>query len=87
MSLKTIELQVALPRTFEAGKLSEQITQRSQLANDYASLEMERKREHEKNSVKEMEQKDKTLLENGLSSSKHNQSGNEMMEQKDENKT
>ena len=40
MSLKTIELQVALPRTFEAGKLSEQIQQRGQHANDLASIEV-----------------------------------------------
>ncbi len=34
MSLKAVELQIALPKTFEAGKISEQKQQQSQLHHD-----------------------------------------------------
>jgi len=34
MSLKAIELQIALPKTFEAGKISEQKQQQAQLHHD-----------------------------------------------------
>ncbi|MCP3739119.1 hypothetical protein [Rossellomorea sp. BNER] len=37
MSLKAIELQIALPKTFEAGKIAEQQQQQSQLAQNYAA--------------------------------------------------
>ena len=36
MSLKGIELQIAIPKTFEAGKISEQKQQQSQLDQDQA---------------------------------------------------
>lgn len=48
MSLKLIELQVALPRTQDIGKVQEQVNQRSQLQQDLlvnaAQLEEEKKR-------------------------------------------
>ncbi|MGN7939856.1 hypothetical protein [Virgibacillus sp. 6R] len=34
MSLKNIEMQIALPRTHDAGKIQEQLNQRSQLIHD-----------------------------------------------------
>lgn len=36
MSLKAIEMQVALPRTYDAGKIQEQQDQRGQLMNNHA---------------------------------------------------
>ncbi|MBM7586858.1 phenylalanyl-tRNA synthetase beta subunit [Bacillus pakistanensis] len=39
MSLKAIELQIALPKTFEAGKIADQQQQQSQLAQNYAAEE------------------------------------------------
>ncbi|RVT67076.1 hypothetical protein ACQRXC_07130 [Niallia taxi] len=36
MSLKAIEMQVALPRTFDAGKIQDQQDQRGQLMNNNA---------------------------------------------------
>lgn len=37
MSLKGIELQIAIPKTFEAGKIAEQKQQQSQLNSDQAN--------------------------------------------------
>ena len=37
MSLKGIELQIAIPKTFEAGKVSEQKQQQSQVSQDFAN--------------------------------------------------
>lgn len=34
MGLKNIEMQIALPRTFEAGKIQEQMQQRGQIQHD-----------------------------------------------------
>lgn len=42
MSLKAIELQVALPRTHDAGKVQEQLHQRSQITQDLATREMQK---------------------------------------------
>ncbi|WP_342512579.1 RNA polymerase subunit sigma [Sporosarcina sp. FSL K6-1522] len=37
MSLKAIELQIAIPKTFDAGKIAEQKQQQSQLSQDLAN--------------------------------------------------
>lgn len=42
MSLKAVELQIALPKTFEAGKVSESLLQQSLLQQEAAKSEMER---------------------------------------------
>ena len=42
MSLKAVELQIALPKTFEAGKLSETLQQQSLMQQEAAKTEMER---------------------------------------------
>ncbi|PID22653.1 RNA polymerase subunit sigma [Sporosarcina sp. P3] len=42
MSLKAIELQIAIPKTFEAGKIAEQKQQQSQLAQDSANMQTEK---------------------------------------------
>lgn len=48
MSLKAIEMQVALPRTHDAGKLLEQMQQRGQLQHDLASESVKREEEKRK---------------------------------------
>ncbi len=62
MSLKAIEMQVALPRTLDAGKIQEQMQQRGQnminIANDAVQNESEKKR----NSVIKNEQSAETKL-------------------------
>lgn len=62
MSLKAIELQVALPRTHDAGKLQEQIQQRSQLTHDLAAREMQKEVEKQEKSVVKQKQKDNVKL-------------------------
>ncbi|GIN61553.1 hypothetical protein J27TS8_15460 [Robertmurraya siralis] len=63
MSLKAIEMQVALPRTHDAGKLLEQMQQRGQLQHDLASESVKREEEKKKNSVIKQEQKDITRFQ------------------------
>lgn len=58
MSLKSIEMQIALPRTQDAGKLQEQLQQRGQLQNDFASENVKKEEDKKKNSVIKQEQKD-----------------------------
>ena len=73
MSLKAIEMQVALPRTLDAGKIQEQMQQRSQnmihIANDAIQHESEKKR----NSVIKNEQSAETKLHKDAK--KHDQNG------------
>ena len=42
MSLKGLELQIAIPKTFDAGKIAEQKQQQSQLNQDFANALTER---------------------------------------------
>ena len=76
MSLKAIEMQVALPRTLDAGKIQEQMQQRGQnminIANDAVQNESEKKR----NSVIKNEQSAETKLYKDAKK-QHNQDGQE----------
>ena len=51
MSLKSIEMQVALPRTLDATKLHDQLQQRGQLINDQANEEVKKEVEKQRNFV------------------------------------
>ncbi|ARD49320.1 hypothetical protein SporoP37_14730 [Sporosarcina sp. P37] len=53
MSLKSIELQIAIPKTFEAGKIAEQKQQQSQLAQDSANMLTEKQALKSKETVLE----------------------------------
>lgn len=53
MSLKGLELQIAIPKTFDAGKIAEQKLQRSQIAQDNASALMDKQAEKNKETVLE----------------------------------
>lgn len=55
MSLKGLELQIAIPKTFDAGKLAEQKQQRSQIAQDQANVLTEKQAEKNKETVLEAE--------------------------------
>ncbi|MEK3886950.1 hypothetical protein [Bacillus sp. FSL K6-3431] len=67
MSFKLVELQVALPRSYDAGKITEQLQQRGQVAFDQVSKEMEDKVKHNRHSVNKMEQKEKSRLKEDTS--------------------
>lgn len=58
MSLKSIEMQIALPRTIDAAKLHDQLSQRGQLLNDYANLKMQQEETKQRMTVVKEEQKD-----------------------------
>ncbi len=60
MSLKGIELQIAIPKTFDAGKIAEQKHQQTQLNLDHAILLWNGKRLKGKETVLESEEAAKT---------------------------
>lgn len=84
MSLKAIEMQVALPRTHDAGKIQEQFQQRSQISHDLASREMQKEVEKHEKSVLKNSQKDKLSLKKDDSSDFDEQ--NHAREEKKKNK-
>lgn len=53
MSLKAIELQIAIPKTVDAGKVAEQKQQQSQVNQDLANAAMERQVMKSRDSVLE----------------------------------
>lgn len=55
MSLKGIELQIAIPKTVDAGKLAEQKQQRSQISQDLAHAQTEKQAVKNKETVLETE--------------------------------
>lgn len=57
MSLKLIEMQIALPRTQDAGKIQEQLQQRGQVQHDHAAHEVRKEVEKKQQSVIKEEQK------------------------------
>ena len=60
MSLKGIELQIAIPKTFDAGKIAEQKQQQSQVNQDLANALTERQALRDKETVLEAEKYAKT---------------------------
>lgn len=58
MSLKAIEMQVALPRTLDAQKLQEQMQQRGQLQTDFAAENVKKEEIKKEHTVLKQEQKD-----------------------------
>lgn len=55
MSLKGIELQIAIPKTFDAGKVAEQKQQQSQLSQDLANAQTEKQAVKNRETVLEAE--------------------------------
>lgn len=60
MSLKGIELQIAIPKTFDAGKVAEQKQQQSQINQDLANTLTERQALKNQETVLESEKFAKT---------------------------
>lgn len=56
MSLKGLELQIAIPKTFDAGKIAEQKQQRTQIAQDQANIQTEKQVVKNQETVLEAEQ-------------------------------
>ncbi|KAB2337536.1 hypothetical protein F7731_07980 [Cytobacillus depressus] len=57
MSLKSIEMQVALPRTVEVGKIQEQLQQRGQNIQDFANESTYKEEKKKRDSVIKNEHK------------------------------
>lgn len=53
MSLKGIELQIAIPKSFDAGKLADQKQQRVHAMQEHANLQTEKQVEKDKETVLE----------------------------------
>ncbi|MBG9656848.1 hypothetical protein ACOSZF_00995 [Cytobacillus firmus] len=64
MSLKSIELQIALPRTFEAGKIQDQLQQRGQTISGFAADSTEENAEKQRKTVIKQEHKQNVNLGN-----------------------
>lgn len=62
MSLKSVEMQVALPRTQDAGKLQEQMQQRGQHLQDHALESLQKEQRKQETTVMKYEQKDSAKL-------------------------
>lgn len=62
MSLRSIEMQVAIPRTLDAGKLQEQMQQRGQNMTDQANEAVQKDVEYKRNHVIKSEKTAKSRL-------------------------
>jgi hypothetical protein len=62
MGLKSIEMQVALPRTQELGRMQEQFNQRAVIDQHLKSEEEKKRAEEERKKTKEAQQKEKGLI-------------------------
>ncbi|MCM3756741.1 hypothetical protein M3197_04495 [Sporosarcina aquimarina] len=60
MSLKSIELQIAIPKTFDAGKLTEQKNQQSMLNHQQAVAQTDQQVMKNRNTVIESAESEKT---------------------------
>lgn len=75
MSLKAIEMQIALPRMQDASKLQEQIQQRGQQQNEVAANSVASEVEKNRISVTKHEQKEQVRLKDQQRDKKGNQEG------------
>ncbi|WP_312097921.1 hypothetical protein [Niallia sp.] len=82
MSLKAIEMQVALPRTYDAGKLQEQQDQKHQQMYAFASQEAGKEQERKRTTVIKGEGKGKVT--SNKKRDKHIERRNELEEELDE---
>ncbi|RXI97982.1 hypothetical protein DS745_16665 [Anaerobacillus alkaliphilus] len=64
MSLRAIELQVAIPRTQSVGKIQDQLQQRGQVMQDHLGLEQKKDDDHKRKQVLETSETDKKRLSN-----------------------
>ncbi|MHA6258734.1 RNA polymerase subunit sigma [Sporosarcina sp. CAU 1771] len=83
MSLKGIELQIAIPKTVEAGKLAEQKQQQSQLNQDQANALTERQTVKNRETVIETENLAKTDEDKNNPENSHTQDEKERNNEKE----
>jgi hypothetical protein len=73
MSLKAIEMQIALPRTHDAGKIQEQLQQRGQHLQEHAAQSGMKEDELKRKTVNKNEQKQEARLKEDPGSSNQQQ--------------
>lgn len=85
LSLKLVELQVAIPRTQDAGKLHEQLMMRGQHMQEHISSETEKMEKRNRQSVNEKNKSENAQLQKDSSSNnlKHPQQKTESPEQEE----
>lgn len=83
MSWKAVEMQVALPRTHDAGRIQEQIQQRGQFMQDVITADHLQKEELKRKTVNELHQKVK-LSNQKQSKNLHNKNSKEKNNQKNQ---
>ncbi|MBP3038384.1 hypothetical protein J9303_02540 [Bacillaceae bacterium Marseille-Q3522] len=81
MSLKSVEMQVALPRTQEIGKIQEQLQQRGQIMQAHANESVEKDVVKKRTSVTKEEETKEAKWEHNQSS-RHRQQEHEQKKQK-----
>ncbi|WP_167831725.1 hypothetical protein [Mesobacillus selenatarsenatis] len=76
MSLKAIEMQIALPRTHDAGKIQEQLQQRGQHLQEHAAQSVTKEDDLKRKTVIKNKQKQEARLnQEGSSSGNQQQNG------------
>lgn len=75
ISLKLIELQVALPRTQDVGKMQEQLQQKGQISQDHLASAMLKEQEKRRKQVNENEKSAQNKLKNDSSSEENSTYG------------
>jgi hypothetical protein len=85
MSLKAIELQVALPRTQDIGKLQESMQQRGTHVAENLQASILKEDEKLRHQVNDLNQKNKAKLNSDQGSSKHNSDSNQKKQQDSKN--
>lgn len=84
MSLKSIELQIAIPKTVDAGKLADQKQQRIQVMQDHANLQTEKQAEKDKETVLETEHYKAINGDDDTEQGMHQQHGRKKTEEQQE---
>lgn len=84
MSLKAIEMQIALPRTHDAGKIQEQIQQRGQHLQEHAAQRVTKEDELKRKTVIKNNQKQEARLNKDGNSSSQQDSGRQQQKKQEE---
>ncbi|WP_313798654.1 hypothetical protein [Cytobacillus sp.] len=84
MSLKSVEMQIALPRTVEAGKIQEQLQQRGHNMNEIATQQTLKEDEKKRKTVIKQEQKGNVHLSQKKKDHHHERNRQQANEEKKE---
>ncbi|PLR77661.1 hypothetical protein CU633_09645 [Bacillus sp. V3-13] len=83
MSLKSIEMQVALPRTQDAGRIQEQLQQRGQHLIEHAAESVQKNEEKQRKTVQKNEQKGEVKMSKDESKKQDDGSKQESKQEKE----